>query len=542
MVASLLALALAAIPPASPLEKIPAAAPHLPGRGRVVQVTGARAYLDAGADDGLAPGMVLRLKRGEAEAGACTVEAVAPGHATCSGSGARIGDTFRVTPPAEIPGAKVATLPPVTPDEELASRAAAVASAPVVLVVDQGKGGGTQPLAAPRPGMAEVALTDIYWSSSDLTPYHVARLDAAVHGAPLGPFTVDVDMRGEYWLQQSPGATFLPGDTARFQLWQAQLNWAPPERALAVSAGRVLPWTIPGATPVDGALVGWRATGFTGGVYGGYVPQPDTTDFTTTRSTAGIFWSSDHGSGKGLLVRQEGRLAVAVTPELGTRYELEEGASAHAGNWLDLYAGVRLGTGGTTTQNGVLDAARLELSVRPLTRLWITAAADYGELLIPQDFNPPAWPGRSRHADGSVMWDFGPLRAGVIGGGSKDVVAGMERTWTGLELQVPRLFTPRVALSAGFQEEFGWLTGRSGWLQTVARLGDATRLIARISYSYQGQMGLDQDEGGLYLSGSTELTRHLGLRLSVLGRASVSGNSGSTPFGYNALLSVYALY
>jgi hypothetical protein len=53
---------------------------------------------------------------------------------------------------------------------------------------------------------------------------------------------------------------------------------------------------------------------------------------------------------------------------------------------------------------------------------------------------------------------------------------------------------------------------------------------------------MDQDEAGLYLSGSTDLTKHLGLRLSVLTRASVSGTSGSTPFGVNALLSLYALY
>jgi hypothetical protein len=293
---------------------------------------------------------------------------------------------------------------------------------------------------------------------------------------------------------------------------------------------------------MDGAVVGWRAGTFTGGLYGGFVPQPDTTGFTTTRSTVGAFWSSDHAFGKGLLLREEGRAAVAVTPELGTRYELEAAASAHAGNWLDLYGGLRLGTGGTTTQNGPLDAARIELALRPIPQLWITGAADYGELLIPQDFNPPAWPGRARHADVGVAWDFGLLRAGLIGGGARDVVAGMERTWAGLELQVPRFFTPRVALSAGYQEEFGWLTGRSGWLQTVARLGDSSRLIARLNYSYQGQVGMDQDEAGLYLSGSTDLTKHLGLRLSVLTRASVSGTSGSTPFGVNALLSLYALY
>ncbi|HET9552459.1 MAG TPA: hypothetical protein VFP50_05780, partial [Anaeromyxobacteraceae bacterium] len=75
----LLAAALAATPPASPLDVLQPAAARTPGVGRVVQVTGARAYLDAGADDGLAAGQVVALRRGEADAGRCTVEAVSPG-------------------------------------------------------------------------------------------------------------------------------------------------------------------------------------------------------------------------------------------------------------------------------------------------------------------------------------------------------------------------------------------------------------------------------------------------------------------------------
>jgi hypothetical protein len=69
MLAPLLALALAALPPVSPLDSPQPARPRVPGVGRVLQVTATRAYLDAGADEGLAPGQVLALWRGDVEAG-----------------------------------------------------------------------------------------------------------------------------------------------------------------------------------------------------------------------------------------------------------------------------------------------------------------------------------------------------------------------------------------------------------------------------------------------------------------------------------------
>ncbi len=61
--------------------------------GGVEYATAGRLYLDAGARDGLAPGAVLALRRGEKAAGTCRVEVVSETHATCLGNG-RPGDTF----------------------------------------------------------------------------------------------------------------------------------------------------------------------------------------------------------------------------------------------------------------------------------------------------------------------------------------------------------------------------------------------------------------------------------------------------------------
>ena len=544
MLSSLLALALAATTPASPLETPPPAQVRTPGLAHVVQATGTRAYLDAGSDQGLEAGQVLSLMRGGAEAVLCAVESVSSSHATCYGVGAHPGDSVKLP---RVPGieVKVVTLPPVPSDEELVQRAERVASAEVALVEAKAKPVALRPLEAPRDGFGEFVFSDVSWWSSGLGAYHTDRVDAALHGAPLGPFTADVDLRAEYWSAQPAGAVFLPADKARIVVWQAQLTWAPESRPISISAGRVLAWNVPGATSMDGATVSWRRGAFTAGLLGGLVPQPDTSSPTTTRGTAGGFWGWDGKLGQGVLVHQEGRLALVRSPELGDRVELQAGGSAHSGAWLDLFADARFGFGGTIHSPGGLDGARLEAAFRPVARLSISGAFDYSELLTPQTFTPLAWAGRSRHADVNASWDFGLVRAGISGGGARDVASGLERGWAGPEVSVPRFFTHRVSLSAGYQEELGWLTGRAAWLQAVARPVDSVRLIGRLSWNQQANLGADKDEFSLYVSGSKELTRHLGLRLSLLTRSAIDvsgGGGGSIPIGVNALVSVYSLY
>jgi hypothetical protein len=540
----LLALALAAtLPPASPLPTPPGPRARIPGVVTVEQVTGARAYLDGGTDQGLVVGQSLELRRGDQPFGTCSVEAASPNHATCFGAAAHPGDTARLAPPA-TPAVKVVTLPPLPSEAELAQRADLLALVPWALVEAKAKPVSTLPLSAPRGGFGEFALSDVSWWSSDLGAYHTDRVDAALHGAPVGPFTADVDLRAESWSAQPSGAVFRPADKARLQVWQAQLTWAPEARSYAISAGRVLAWNVPGATSMDGATVSWRRGGFTGGLLGGLVPQPDTTSPTSTRATAGGFWGWDGKLGSDVMVRQEGRLALVRSPELGDRGELQGGGAVHAGSWLDLFGDLRFGFGGKIHSTAGLDGARLEGAVRPVGRLSISGAFDYSELRMPQPYQPLAWSGRSRHADANVSWDFGPLRAGVSGGASRDVDSGIEHAWAGPELAIPRVFTPRVSLSAGFQEELGWMKGRSAWLQAVARPWDPVRFIARVNWGYQDSLALDQNEFGLYLSSSVDLGRHLGLRLSVLARAAadVVGNSNSLPLGFNALVSIYSMY
>lgn len=538
MLATLLALVLAAAP-GSPLEAPPPSQARSPGVGRVTEVTGARAYLDAGEDDGLAVGQVLALRRGDAPAGRCTVDAVAPSHATCTGGAARPGDLF---PLASRPApAAVVQLPPVPSDQELSRRAAAVTAAPVALVVDRASAPAAT-AALPRAVLGEVALAGASWDASPGGGFEVARIDAAVHGAAVGPLLVDLDLRAERWVRQL-GPTFRADDRNRFYLWQAQASWYPADRPIALEAGRVLALSVPGATVMDGAVVGRRGDRSAVSVFGGLVPEPDTLAPTTRRATAGAAWTLDRRAGSGLVFSQEGRVAWVRSPELGDRAELEATAALHAGSSVDLFADARMGAGGTTHAPGYLDGARVELGLRPAPHLALDAGFDYGGLTTPQPIVTAIFPGRTRHADASAFYDLGPLRLGVDAGRSVDVASSLERTWVGPEIQLPRFLGPRLALSAGYLEEKGWLRGRSAFVQAVARPWDRLRLVARGSWSYADTLPVDQNELGGSLSAVADLTARLGLRLSALYRTVMdTGEGGALPSGLNAYASAFTTF
>jgi hypothetical protein len=183
--------------------------------------------------------------------------------------------------------------------------------------------------------------------------------------------------------------------------------------------------------------------------------------------------------------------------------------------------------------------------VRPVARLSITGGFDYGGLVVTdQPVISAFYPGRTRHADGAVLYDLGPLRLGLDGGHSVDVVSSLERTWVGPEVQVPRVFTDRVALSAGYLEELGWLHGRSVFLQAVARPWRWLRLLGRISWTEEESLALDQRELGGMLSAVAEVTDRVGLRVSALFRGvmDTTDATNSNPTAVNAQASLYASF
>jgi len=342
-----------------------------------------------------------------------------------------------------------------------------------------------------------------------------------------------------------PNPRFRPHDETRFYLWQAELtaplSWA------TLSAGRVLPYGIPGATVFDGASASVRAGPAQIGVFGGVVPEPDTLMPTADRATGGAFWSVSRTFRGGAGMRQDGRLALVRSPELGTRFEATLGGGAW---WKAAYlsAEAQIGAGGTARAPGYLDAARADVTVQVAPGVSVGGGYRHTGLEWPAPagvaLEPARFPGRSDGGDARASWDVWIFRLGATGGFSRDAVSRMDRSWVGPELGIPRLLGRWGGISAGYLEEHGWLDGRSAWAQATLRSGERFRLVARGSWTHASSAAVDLDEVGFLASGSVELGRGFGLRATVLSRAAVSfqEGGGSTPFGLTGLGTVYASY
>jgi hypothetical protein len=515
-------------PPAPPAPTPGAVRPERPrGTGAVAYVTAFRAYVDAGAEDGVSPGAELDLRRDGEPVGRCRIETLGPHEATCTGGRPRAGDTFRFEAAPVPPPPRV--LPPPPSSEVMANRTAQLTTAPIVPVVFQG--GKETSLVAPRQRAVDVSISDDLWDVSPGGTSQKQSLDILARGVPLASWLyLDLDGRLEHWSsRQNP--VFLPKDTTRVYLWQAQLT-AIPSDALSISAGRVLPWGIPGATVFDGGMAGWHGRWHDAAVevggFGGIVPEPDTLEPTSKRATAGGYWTFDRRVG-GATFRTEGRLAAVRSPELGTR-----GEATLTGRFyeraLDASGEATFGMGGKVTAPSSLDAARADVTWRPFPVLALGGSFQYSGLEYPQTFEPPAFPGRSRQATVFASWDVRRwLRLGLTGGTGSDLDSGLDRKWLGPEVTLPDVLWGWGTLSGAYLEERGWMVGRSAWAQLTARPAPPLRLLLRGSWSHDDGAALYGDEVGATLGASYEFNRSLALRVTGTGRTVFGQDAGSTP-------------
>jgi hypothetical protein len=397
----------------------------------------------------------------------------------------------------------------------------------------------------PRTRAVDVSLTHQTWDTSPGGASSKESLDILARGVPLTSWLfLDLDARAEYWSSRQ-NARFRPHDQTQLYVWQAQLT-AVPTDALSVSAGRVLPWGVPGATVFDGGMLAWHGrvgdARAEAGVFGGAVPQPDTLEMTGERATGGAYWILDRQL-SGAVFRSEGRVAAVRSPELGTRGE----ASLTGRLFLrtfDLSAEANLGAGGKVHAPGYLDSARIDATARPLAGLSLGGSFRYSGLAWPQPFDPPAFPAQSREADGFVAYDVVRwLRLGGTAGYAEDLSSGASRRWIGPEATFPRVLGGWATINAGYLEEQGWIAGRSAHLQLVATPWKPVWLLARVAWSHEEVLGPFQDEGSLTLGGRAQLNQFLALRLTLSGRAALNGGEeGGRPTGLTAFATLQASF
>jgi hypothetical protein len=487
--------------------------------GRVEYVTAKRLYLDAGAREGVVPGMVLQLRRGDRVSSTCRVEVASETHATCIGSG-QAGDTFALSPPAASIAPEPAKPPMPVPEEEVARRRQLVESAAQEKVEFRG------PYAfSVFSGRIEVELAHASWASQQVGPWHQERLDAAIRGMPVGGgFTLHADLSARRWTERSGPVSFRPDDAWQLYVWEAALARRPAGADTTLALGRIRPWSAPGSSVIDGAQVGWRTPNSVElGLFGGAVPDPATLSPSFDRVAAGGYLAAQM-AGEGTSVvryaRQEVRLAYTKSPEFGRRVEAEALSQVSLWRIFDLGAEARVAGGDGASG---LDALSADLGLRPLDRLSLLGGFRYQGLSVPERDGPgsPRSGGAARHADLSARWEFAPwVTVAAISGLAQDLTTGVSRKFVGPEVGLPRLFGEVGGASVGYTLEGGWSGGHTAWMQLLTRRPRGLQTLLRASWFQTRSLGAyTEDELGIYASVSAQLAEFVALRIAALGRA-----------------------
>jgi hypothetical protein len=527
----------------SPALPAGAPAPSVARRveGKVTFATASAGYLDAGALEGVAAGQVIRLTRGAQPVGTCTVRETADHSATCTGVGVRAGDRFALD--TTVPGvAPVAKMAPIPTDEEQESRFAQVTGTPMAVVDAK---------AQPREvtiGKLPTLRGDLgyaVWlaSPAGLGDSQRIQLDVQVNGLDaFAGFKFFADARLMQWTQRD--ATYVPGSSTQLLVYDLELAQRDPTRKWSAAFGRVLPWFVPGSTVFDGAQAGLRLGRNEIGVFGGLVPDPWTTEPTTSRYTGGLYANFEAPIGSTLLTGSA-RAAVVQNPELGRHYEGELLLSYWAGGLFSASGDLRMGFGDVQAPASV-DAARISITLRPVPIVWLSAGFSYWGLSIPNGEPIATYPGRSLRADGTLGVDATPwLRVAALGGWVDDLTSLLSHSYLGPEVTLTKIL---AGLSFGYLKDFGWVNGQSAWGQIAWAPTSSTRLTGRVSW-FQTSGTLDGvssgsavNEAGVTVNATVGLTSWLSLRASVLVRAGLESGEASMPFGTASNLFLVGTY
>jgi hypothetical protein len=519
----------------------PAAVRPLDATGAVRHATPQRAWLDAGTRDGLAVGQTLHLLRKGQPSGTCTVEMAAERNATCAGPGVRAGDTFAVKP---APGALPATLPPRPSGEEQARRLSAVQLAVAAPVDFKGKPRSEVVLERRRPYEAGVAHAA--WLASDARGVHEEMVWAVVRdGQVWKGALLNLDLSAVSRTRPPETTRLKAGHPAFVWVREASLTLAEPDRPWALTAGRVLPWRIPGGPTFDGAQAAWRPSRHAElGLFGGAVPGALLGSPRLEAATGGGYWSAESAFGTRALLRSEGRVAYFTLPGSKSRIEGEATGQAWLGKQLDVSAQARLAFGDYQAP-GNLDAARVDVSWRRPGLLSVYGGWRYAQSMAPDDAAPAFTPGKTRHSDGAVTWEqLGWLHVRVAGGHLHDVSGAVRRTWVGPELAAPRLLGRRGGLALGYAEELGYLAGRHAWLQGDFLL-PRTRLLARATFTMDSRPSplLADSAAGLTLGAASDVATWLRVRLTAMARYGIPlYEAAASRWGVSALGGLEARY
>lgn len=495
------------------------------GPGEVKYVTADRAFVDRGTADGVALGQALAVSRGGRQAGICTVDTVAEHFATCTGAGLRKGDRVAVlrAPPQRPPA------PPGPPpdDAELARRHRRLEAEALALVAFEGEGAAI----TTRPRVA-AALSHTTFSNlgNDAGPFQQQRVDVAVYDVDVWRgLRVSADLSVLNFSHRPDGVRTAYQQTPVLLVRQLEVGFRRAEVPFSGALGRTWLRYAPGLLVVDGAQASWRSKGggVETGVYGGLLPDAVSLVPSTGQGAAGAFFMGRLALGEGerqTLLQAEARVGYASKTGLGSRLEAAVAGHLYRGSVLDLHVAAELGVGDAQAP-GALDAARLDMGLRPSERFRFVGGARYrgqssSGVLEVGTVSPGQ---RALHADGAAVFEVSErLWVGLLGGVATDFSSLLLQARVGPEVTLPGLLGRGSALSLGYVEELGWLRGRHAYVQLVLTGFGRLRVINRTSWFHQqgaaGAEGLAGHEAGTTLGLDVRFLRWLWLRAGLSGR------------------------
>lgn len=498
------------------------------GPGQVTYVTADTVFVDRGSLDGVAAGAALTVTRAGKPVGTCTVAAVTEHGATCTGAGFQQGDRISAVRKASPPP----TLPALPDAKELAARRAAVEESPAPVVDFEGGGG----VLAPGGGhVLSVVLSQTTFSNfvSRSGPYQLQRLDAQLHDFRIWRgLRASADVSVLNWSRRPEG--FGNPDTRTTQVFvrQLEVGWREAGGHVEVAAGRIWLKHVPGLGIVDGAQAGLRTSSGSveGGVFGGLLPNSLSLAPSLSQWTAGAWATARFFNGEGadaFWVEPEVRANWVVLDTVGGRFEV--GAALHAwlGRLVDGHALAQLGFANATAP-GFVDFLRLDLGLHPNDRFQLALGAryrgnPYGTLV---ELGAPTPGARGINADAAALLTLSSFTVGLNAMVSTDLDSTLTQTSAGLQLQFPTLLGRLGAVGVGFNEELGWLPGRSAWAQLMLSPHWRVRALLRLSWFMQdataSALGVAGHELGASLSVDVRMAAWLWLRLSALGRQALS--------------------
>jgi len=487
-------------------------------RARVVRVADGVVWLNKGTGRGLAPGDEVKLFAKRRRAGKCVVAEVSESWATCKGELRRTPNRarFTATPP---PAPAVAPPPlPVVPAAQLDQRRTAIAGASF---------GRVKYSAAARARARRwkfpmsVTLTHRTWARGPLgsNSYHRENVDVSLRGVPLlvDGLTAWADAAVVSALGSPARARYRADDLLRVEVHEAALSYRPREGLLAMTIGRFVPWSMAGATLLDGAQFGVRLLddAVEVGAYAGTRPEPFADLPSLLRVDAGGYWRAQL-SLPNVWLSHRGRLGLRTSPSLTARGELDALVNAAVGGFLSASAGVRAGIGGDGGVTPGLDIGFAHARVEGPAGLSVGGGYRYiAPLALNTDVILPTYlpRGGRHHADANLDWralDW--MDVGLDGGGAYDLTTTTWRAYAGPRVSFPRALLGLGGVSLGYQEALGAPAGRSASARAWVNGFDIARLSAGAFYWEDAGTYDSLREGAVSLSLDTSPLRwlHLG--------------------------------